>query len=227
MSHSAQRAAGVFAAVGAAAGVLMLFLRSKRCRARERESSRTERRAVPRDDFYLSRGVRSTGSLRLDEGVSVKEANARRTASYAAKAAEACQVLVCPGTGGDLARIRSEELSALTRRHREGRQSHRTVIALLDEETSLLLEAARRRALGAVEASVGASFSEARDARLWIPGLNVIPREHLHITVATPWWWRAGRDSGGVSFGTDASRAVSRVVERSPRLRRPRPSRKT
>lgn len=63
-------------------------------------------------------------------------------------------------------------------------KSHRTVVVMCDSYTSSVLNEARELILQPLNYS-----TDIYTKNVWIPELNIIPCEDMHVTVALPWWW--------------------------------------
>lgn len=122
----------------------------------------------------------------LDKSTTVSEANKRRTTSYYEKSREAhLQSLVLGvSSSSALAKLRQREMDNILRYWKKGNLSHRTIVVMCDEKTSSLLDEARTHILGALKHS-----SDLGTRGVWIPDMNIIPLEDMHVTVAIAWWW--------------------------------------
>ena len=140
-------------------------------------------------------------SLCLDPSTSVDEANKRRTASYYEKSRQAHsnELVIGVGPRSRLERLRREEVGRILSYWHRGDQSHRTIVVMCDRTTQIFLSEARENIL----APLGYS-SDIRTGGAWIPDLNVIPEEDMHVTVALPWWWHTIREGN-----TDLSRQIA------------------
>lgn len=98
-------------------------------------------------------------------------------------------------------RLREAEISRLLHHWRKGNQSHRTIVVMLDKTTSNLLADARRSILEPLNYS-----TDIRTKESWIPPLNLIPQEDMHVTIALPWWWHTIREGNDVLTKTMAGR---------------------
>ena len=129
-------------------------------------------------------------NFKLDYGSSVSEANKRRTTKYYEMARDAHKYDLCPGVRSypRLRNKREAELRRIYRYHDRGDQSHRTIIIMCDSHTSEMLCQARDEILGPLDYST----DETTDG-CWIPAANLLPPQHLHVSVATPWWWHTIR----------------------------------
>ena len=130
-------------------------------------------------------------SLQLDPEVTVEEANKKRTACYYLKSREAHEHEIVPGVGSHrkMIQLRHEEISRSCSYHKEGLKSHRTVVTMCDATTSGLLKDAREMILAPLNYSTDISTKG-----IWIPELNIIPEQDMHVTVAIPWWWHTMRE---------------------------------
>ena len=130
-------------------------------------------------------------SLELHSQSTVLEANRRRTTSYYEKAREAHEQSLVPGVPvySELLAKRKEELDRLMFYHNEGVRSLRTVILMLDESTQGVLSEARQKILQPLNYSC-----DIYQKNVWIPELNIIPNQDMHVTVACPWWWHTMRE---------------------------------
>ena len=129
-------------------------------------------------------------SLVLDPETSVEEANKRRTASYYLKAREAHSKSLVLGISGHsrLVKLRQKELDRILSHWNKRNQSHRTIVAMCDETTQGILDEARMMILKPLQHS-----NDIDTDGVWIPDLNIIPMEDMHVTVALPWWWHTIR----------------------------------
>ena len=148
-------------------------------------------------------------SLEIESGVTVKEANKRRTVNYYSKARDAHRFDLVMGVRplSKLVSKRKEEVSKILRYANEGTKSHRTVIVMCDSKTSTLLSEARDHIFGPL------NYSHKIDAPgAWIPELSLIPEVDMHVTIATIWWWHTVRQ-GNLKLSQDlASRLRQAVV---------------
>ena len=170
-------------AVGATAGAAAVLLLLRGAWLRRRRAAAADRPASggggARGGFVtaVQQMVEQFADLQFAPGTTVREANERRTASYATKQAEAAARRTLAGSGlapRALRARRAADLASMTRRHRAGRESHRTVIVLLDADTRALMAAARRQILAAfAHGNGGRALSAALDADLWLPEVGV------------------------------------------------------
>eukprot|EP00579_Thalassiosira_antarctica_P028207 CAMPEP_0202021182 /NCGR_PEP_ID=MMETSP0905-20130828/46319_1 /ASSEMBLY_ACC=CAM_ASM_000554 /TAXON_ID=420261 /ORGANISM="Thalassiosira antarctica, Strain CCMP982" /LENGTH=470 /DNA_ID=CAMNT_0048582983 /DNA_START=230 /DNA_END=1642 /DNA_ORIENTATION=+ len=135
-------------------------------------------------------------SLILDPETTVEEANKRRTTSYYLKMRESHSKSLVLGVGGPLVatlvKLREREVERALQYWRRGNQSHRTIVVMCDETTRRVLADARRQILEPLKHS-----SDIHTRGAWIPPLNIIPEQDMHISIALPWWWhtiRQGND---------------------------------
>lgn len=130
-------------------------------------------------------------SLQLDPDVTVEEANKKRTASYYMKSREAHEHEIVPGVRSHrkMIQLRHEVTKRDMSYWREGLKSHRTVVSMCDATTSGLLTDAREMILAPLNYS-----TDINTKGIWIPELNIIPEEDMHVTVAIPWWWHTMRE---------------------------------
>lgn len=130
-------------------------------------------------------------SLQLDPESTVEEANKRRTASYYLKAREAHAMEIVKGVYSfkSLLKLRQQHMDRILRYSQMGTHSHRTVVVMCDASTAALLDEARRTILGPLNYS-----HEISTKKVWIPSLEMLPVEDLHITVAIPFWWHTMRE---------------------------------
>lgn len=129
-------------------------------------------------------------SLILDPETTVEEANKRRTTSYYLKMREAHHKSLVLGVYplARLKKLRKKEINRSLSYWNKGNQSHRTIVCMCDETTQKLLSNARRLILAPLH------YSNDIDSRnCWIPDINVIPKEDMHVTIALPWWWHTIR----------------------------------
>ena len=128
-------------------------------------------------------------SLILDPETTVEEANKRRTTSYYLKMREAHHKSLVLGVyPRRLKKLRKKEIDRTLKYWHKGNQSHRTIVCMCDESTQQLLSNARRLILAPLQHS-----SDIDSRNCWIPDLNIIPKEDMHITIALPWWWHTIR----------------------------------
>lgn len=128
-------------------------------------------------------------SLILDSETTVEEANKRRTTSYYLKMREAHHKSLVLGVyPARLKRLRKKEIDRTLAYWNKGNQSHRTIVCMCDEATQKVLSNARRLILGPLQYSTDINTRD-----VWIPELNIIPKEDMHVTIALPWWWHTMR----------------------------------
>ena len=130
-------------------------------------------------------------SLHLDPETTVEEANKRRASSYYEKARDAHLNLLVRGVGSysTLMQLRRKEMDRILFYYNEGTKSHRTVVSMCDSVTAAFLKEAREMILE----PLGYSTDPATPG-VWIPELNIIPEQDMHVTVAIPWWWHTMRE---------------------------------
>jgi hypothetical protein len=128
-------------------------------------------------------------NLILDPETTVEEANKRRTTSYYLKMREAHHKSLVLGVyPSRLKKLRGKEIERSLSYWNKGNQSHRTIVCMCDETTQQLLSNAMRLILAPLQ------YSNDIDSRsCWIPDINFIPREDMHVTIALPWWWHTIR----------------------------------
>ena len=142
-------------------------------------------------------------SLILDPSTSVEEANKKRTTTYYLKMRESHSkslVLGIPDMN-KLVKLREAEIARLLHHWHKGNQSHRTIVVMCDNVTATLLADARRSILQPLEHSPNINTKG-----VWIPPLNMIPHEDMHVTIALPWWWHTIRGDNDVLTNTMAGR---------------------
>mmetsp|Transcript_18477 Transcript_18477/g.39689 ORF Transcript_18477/g.39689 Transcript_18477/m.39689 type:complete len:370 (-) Transcript_18477:616-1725(-) len=129
-------------------------------------------------------------SLILDPETTVEEANKRRTTSYYLKMRESHSQSLVLGVGpfSRLVELREREIGRVLHYWRKGNQSHRTIVVMCDKATRRLLADARRRILEPLQHS-----PDVHTTGVWIPPLNIIPAQDMHVTIALPWWWHTIR----------------------------------
>mmetsp|Transcript_5681 Transcript_5681/g.9604 ORF Transcript_5681/g.9604 Transcript_5681/m.9604 type:complete len:452 (+) Transcript_5681:37-1392(+) len=128
-------------------------------------------------------------SLILDPETTVEEANKRRTTSYYLKMREAHHKSLVLGVyPSRLKKLRKKEIDRTLSYWNKGNQSHRTIVCMCDEITQKVLSNARRLVLAPLQYS-----SDIDSLSAWIPDLNIIPKEDMHVTIALPWWWHTIR----------------------------------
>lgn len=136
--------------------------------------------------------------LNLEYGCTVDEANKRRTTKYYQLARDAHIYDLCVGVRSyvRLRNRREAEMARIMKYWRwncnnpaDRRKSHRTVIAMVDDLTAKLLNQARADILEPLNHTSDISTA----SRVWIPKESLIPEEHMHVTVAIPWWWHTVR----------------------------------
>jgi hypothetical protein len=130
--------------------------------------------------------------MKLNYKSTISEANDRRTSVYYERARDAHLYDLCLGVRSypRLRNRREAELKRIMHFHKEGTKSHRTVVCMCDEDTATMLDNAQREILGPLNFSSNVTTSGA-----WIPELNLIPKEDLHVTVASVWWWHTIREN--------------------------------
>lgn len=155
--------------------------RRKRAAHVEREKSKLEI-----ETEVLPSVIEQFRSLRLNYDASIEEANKKRTANYYEKARDAHMYDLVVGVRSypRLRNRRERTLQKIYQYYHGKTKSHRTVIVMCDETTQSILEEARSGIL----APLNFSHDIATDG-VWIPTPNLIPQEHLHVSVAIPWWW--------------------------------------
>ena len=89
--------------------------------------------------------------------------------------------------------LRGSEISKLLHKWNRGDQSHRTIVVMVDATTRNLLSNARRSILEPLHHS-----ADSNTKGVWIPPLNLIPDEDMHVTIALPWWWHTIREGNAV-----------------------------
>lgn len=128
-------------------------------------------------------------SLILDPETTVEEANKRRTTSYYLKMREAHHKSLVLGVyPSRLKKLRKKEIDRALSYWNRQNQSHRTIVCMCDETTQKLLSNARRLILAPLQYS-----NDIDTLSCWIPDLNIIPKEDMHVTIALPWWWHTIR----------------------------------
>lgn len=145
--------------------------------------------AQDENDEVLPSILSHFSDLKLEYSSSVEEANKRRTTKYYQMARDAHKYDLVPGIRS-YPRLRLKREAELRRiyQYRNANKSHRTVIAMCDPVTSQLLQEARQDILAPLQYSTDIATSE-----VWIPQPNIIPMDHLHVTIAIPWWWHGIR----------------------------------
>jgi hypothetical protein len=93
------------------------------------------------------------------------------------------------GSYSILLKLREKEMKRILYYSNLGTKSHRTVVAMCDSTTAALLRHAREEILQPLDYSTDPSTPN-----VWIPELNIIPEQDMHVTVAIPWWWHTMRD---------------------------------
>jgi len=129
-------------------------------------------------------------SLILDPETTVEEANKRRTTSYYLKMREAHHKSLVLGVfpPSRLKKLRLKELNRAQSYWKKGNQSHRTIVCMCDKTTQKLLSNARRLVLAPLQHS-----NDIDSRSCWIPDINIVPKEDMHVTIALPWWWHTIR----------------------------------
>ena len=132
--------------------------------------------------------------FQLDQNATIEEANKRRTSVYYEKAREAHLYDLVPGVRS-YPRLRNRREAEISRVMKYARKripkSHRTVVAMCDHDTQIMLQQARLDILEPLHWTTDETSSKG----VWIPALNFIPQEHLHVTVASIWWWHTIREN--------------------------------
>ena len=130
-------------------------------------------------------------SLELSSQSTIFEANRRRTTSYYEKMREGHQQSLVLGTPkySLLLKKRQDEMDRLLLHYKAGNQSLRTVIVMLDQCTQQVLSEARQKILQPLNYSW-----DIYNKGVWIPEINIIPKQDMHVSVACPWWWHTIRE---------------------------------
>jgi hypothetical protein len=149
--------------------------------------------ATYEQDGTLHSIIHHFNSLQLDPEATVEEANKKRTACYYIKSREAHEHEIVPGVGSHrkMIQLRHEEMKRMLSHWRDGKplKSHRTVVSMCDATTSGLLKEAREMILAPFHYS-----TDIHTKGIWIPEVNIIPEEDMHVTIAIPWWWHTMRE---------------------------------
>jgi len=189
----------VLAAIGSTVVTLgAAFSVYQAIKARERRRERikfvqaeidTQRAANADEKVLLPSIISHFSDFKLEYGASVEEANKRRTTKYYEMARDAHKFDLVPGIRSypRLRNLREEEMKRIFRYKGSGK-SHRTVIAMCDQVTSDILCEARDDILRPLNYSHDITTSG-----VWMPAANLLDRESLHVTIATPWWWHTIR----------------------------------
>ena len=126
-------------------------------------------------------------SLELTSQSTILEANRRRTTSYYEKSREAHLQSLVLGISdySTLLKRRQAVIDKLLSHYRaREKKSLRTVIIMVDISTQQILSEAREKIL------MPLFFSTDLYSRgVWIPEINIIPKQDMHVSVACPWWW--------------------------------------
>ncbi|KAK1732265.1 hypothetical protein QTG54_017040 [Skeletonema marinoi] len=117
-------------------------------------------------------------SLILDPETTVEEANKRRTTSYYLKMREAHHKSLVLG-------VYPSRLKKLRKKEIDRTLSYGTRAIRATE-----LYAIQCKAIGVGPSSVLQRYDS---LSAWIPDLNIIPKEDMHVTIALPWWWHTIR----------------------------------
>jgi len=135
--------------------------------------------------------IRHFKSLELTSQSTILEANRRRTTSYYNKQREATKQSLVLGIPEytTLLKNRRAEIDHLLSYYRQGKKSLRTVIIMLDNSTQQVLSEARQKILQPLDFSW-----DIYTKGVWIPELNIIPKQDMHVSVACPWWWHTMRE---------------------------------
>ncbi len=151
----------------------------RRQRAFETEKSKLETETLPSV-------IEQFKSLRLNYDATIEEANKKRTANYYEKARDAHMYDLVVGVRSypRLRNQRERTLQKIYQYYHGKTKSHRTIIVMCDDSTQSILEEARSNILAPLQYQ----HDIATDG-VWIPAPNVIPQDHLHVSVAIPWWW--------------------------------------
>lgn len=130
--------------------------------------------------------------LQVEYGISVENANAKRTVKYYELTRDAHQFNLVPGIRSyiRLRNRREHELSHSIFKYANAQppKSHRTVVVMCDPFTSRILNQARKEILEPLSYSTDIATNG-----VWIPAENLIPESDMHVTVAIPWWWHTIR----------------------------------
>jgi len=131
--------------------------------------------------------------MKLDYNSTIEEANKRRTSAYYEKAREAHEYDLVPGVRSytRLRRRREAEMKRIMKYHIENTKSQRTVVVMCDDDTSEMLRKARTDILDPLDLT----YDQAAFNGAWVPNINIIPQQHLHVTVASVWWWHTRRNN--------------------------------
>lgn len=183
----------------------LLQQKERRAKNNEGDSGESDQDA---SDAGLYSVIGHFKSLELDSTSTILEANRRRTTSYYEKAREAHEQSLVLGipSYSKLIQKRKKALDSLLFNHREGKKSLRTVIVMLDNLTQNVLSEARQKILQPLNYSW-----DIYHKGVWIPEINMIPNEDMHVTVACPWWWHTMRE-GNDELNEDLSNRLKQAL---------------
>ncbi|CAB9505174.1 expressed unknown protein [Seminavis robusta] len=149
----------------------------------------TENKARDDDNVVLSI-ISEFDDFKLEYGATVEDANKKRTQKYYQLARDAHLFDLVPAVRS-YPRLRNEREAEMKRifRYQGQNKSHRTVLVMLDDTSASMLCEARADILRPFDYSHDPKTS----TKAWIPAASILPKEHLHVTIATPWWWHGMR----------------------------------
>uniref|UniRef100_A0A7S3P595 Uncharacterized protein n=1 Tax=Amphora coffeiformis TaxID=265554 RepID=A0A7S3P595_9STRA len=178
-------------AVSATAVLGYKFLKPNSGRLRSQSSDDSLSAHDDKEEEAIHSMLHHFEALQLDPETTVEEANKRRTTTYYLKAREAHARKNVRGVKsyGQLLELRHEHVERTLRYSNMGTHSHRTVVVMCDASTSALLDEARQMILAPLKYS-----HDLRTRGAWIPKLDMLPPEDMHVTVAIPWWWHTMRE---------------------------------
>ncbi|VEU45066.1 unnamed protein product [Pseudo-nitzschia multistriata] len=191
-------------------GIWALRRREKHLRSRWIEAEEPKRSDSENagQSLYEYSVIEHFKSLELGSQSTILEANRRRTTSYYEKAREAHEqslVLGIPNYS-TLLEKRRKDLNRLMFYHNEGKKSLRTVIVMLDQSSQRVLSEARQKILQPLNYSW-----DIYSKGVWIPEINIIPKEDMHVSIACPWWWHTIRE-GNDELNKDLSNRLKQAL---------------
>lgn len=175
----------------ATAWLVWNFIKEERRHERSKHIQEEELRDEAEGNDTLPSIISHFQSTKIDVTSDITEANKKRTSAYYQKARDAHLYSLVLGVRSypRLRNRREKEMKRIMHYYTEGIKSHRTIIIMCDSETATMLDTARRHILDPLNLS-----HDITTEGVWVPRLNIIPNEDLHVTVATPWWWHTMRE---------------------------------
>ncbi|KAL3940406.1 MAG: hypothetical protein SGBAC_005060 [Bacillariaceae sp.] len=178
--------------LSAAAGLLVWnIIKEERRYERSKHIQEEVKRDQEEGNDTLPSIISHFQETKIDVTSNITEANKRRTSAYYQKARDAHLYSLVLGVRSypRLRNRREKEMKRIMHYYKEGTKSHRTILIMCDNETSAMLDLARKEILDPLNVS-----NDITTESVWIPSQSIIPSEDLHVTVATPWWWHTMRE---------------------------------